>query len=163
MVKLVMRHDLIDRFWSRVDKTGDCWLWTYCKNTCGYGVFGVGTGKHVLAHRAAWTYTNGDIPKGLSVLHKCDNPICVRPAHLFLGTQRDNVRDMWRKGRNARMALHARRGIKHYRARLTPEIVAAARERYAGGGISQSSLATEFGVSQTAISKAIRGANWAHV
>jgi len=90
-----------ERFWKNVKKTDSCWLWT-ARGRCGslgYGQFWLGykDGK-TTAHRAAWILTFGD-PKDLYVLHKCDNPLCVNPDHLFLGTQQDNVRDCFSKGR----------------------------------------------------------------
>jgi len=100
-----------ERFWSKVDKdtSSGCWLWTAGKTPLGYGIFqvktekcmGWGHWKSVRAHRFAWELTYGLIPEGMNVLHKCDNPPCVRPTHLFLGTQKDNVRDMIHKGRGA--------------------------------------------------------------
>lgn len=92
------------RFWSHVDKTGDCWLWTASvfKDRYGYGKFNAASEKPtrvVYAHRFSWELANGPIPDGLWVLHHCDNPPCVRPDHLFLGTQSANVADMHSKGR----------------------------------------------------------------
>lgn len=84
-----------ERFWSHVNKDGDCWLWTGSLNNHGYGTFGSGE----LSHRISWVFAYGTIPVGLFVLHHCDNPLCIRPEHLFLGTQSDNVRDMLAKGR----------------------------------------------------------------
>jgi hypothetical protein len=92
---------LENRFWSKVDKTGDCWEWQG-GHVKGYGEITAGkrpgrTWRY--AHRVAWELTFGPIPRGLCVLHRCDNRGCVRPAHLFLGTVADNNRDMWAKGR----------------------------------------------------------------
>ena len=81
-----------DRFWAKVNIGDYCWKWTGAKNTCGYGwVFW--KGKSTGAHRVSWELTNGKIPKGSSVLHKCDNPPCVNPKHLYLGSQRENMQD----------------------------------------------------------------------
>lgn len=88
----------IDRFWSHVDKSGDCWIWTAAKKRRDYGGF-VLHGKGRYAHRVSWQITYGDIPDGMNVLHHCDNPSCVNPNHLFLGNQSDNARDMVSKGR----------------------------------------------------------------
>lgn len=81
-------------FWLKVTKTDTCWLWTGRRDKNGYGKVGA-----ALSHRVFWELHNGHIPDGLYVLHHCDNPPCIRPTHLFLGTQADNVRDMAAKGR----------------------------------------------------------------
>lgn len=91
--------DTILRFWSHVDKSGGCWIWLAGCGSGGYGkahIRGVGG---VPAHRASWMITNGPIPAGMFVCHHCDVRNCVNPAQLFLGTQRDNIRDASEKGR----------------------------------------------------------------
>lgn len=88
----------MDRFWSKVDKSGDCWEWTACRTRAGYGQF-KSDGRLHRAHRLAWALTNGPIPEGKHVLHRCDNPGCVNPDHLFLGSHQDNMDDMSNKGR----------------------------------------------------------------
>lgn len=98
------------RFWSRVDRDPDrlftCWLWTGQLNAYGYGSLsrsnGRGwSGEHVAAHRISWVlHTRGPIPVGMNVLHRCDEPSCVNPAHLFLGTLAENQEDCVRKGRH---------------------------------------------------------------
>lgn len=91
-----------ERFWRQVEKGAgddDCWLWVRATTSQGrYGYF-KWQNRSWQAHRAAWTLTHGPIPDGLVVCHRCDVTLCVRPDHLFLGTQADNVRDMWEKGR----------------------------------------------------------------
>jgi hypothetical protein len=88
-------------FFSKTRKVGDCLVWSLATNKDGYGVYTI-DGKVQLAHRAAWMFTHGSFPDGLCVLHRCDNPPCVNPAHLFVGTQADNLRDMNAKARRAR-------------------------------------------------------------
>lgn len=88
------------RFWVNVVKTDGCWIWTGNFNAFGYGRIG-NNGKRELAHRFSWVLHYGPIPKGLIVCHHCDNTACVRPDHLFIGTQQDNMDDMISKNRQA--------------------------------------------------------------
>lgn len=108
----VHRHGTIDdptltfeqRFWGKVLKTDGCWLWMAGKDQDGYGKFSVGPrsiARPKLAHRIAWELTNGEVSESIFVLHRCDNPSCVRPDHLFLGTHQDNMDDMVAKGRGS--------------------------------------------------------------
>lgn len=94
------------RFWFRVDKSADCWTWTAARGAgkFDYGYFWTDSKKLVKAHRYSYALANGPIPEGMVICHRCDNPPCVRPDHLFLGTQKDNIRDMDAKGRGRRMA-----------------------------------------------------------
>lgn len=110
-----------EHFWRRVDTSADCSLWTGPVNRGGYGVYNH-LGERCLAHRAAWILTFGPIPDGMGVLHHCDNPPCVRPDHLFIGTQADNARDMNAKGRNVFQKHPEKmpRGDRHH-ARKHPE------------------------------------------
>lgn len=119
-----------ERFWKRVEKTGGCWLWTGSCFPNGYGQFSLSK-TSVGAHRISWLIHNGDIPTGIFVCHHCDNPICIRPDHLFLGTAQDNTRDAATKGRMAKGDRHGThthpervtRGDSHY-SRLYPEKLA---------------------------------------
>src|SRR5207237_6240778 len=92
---------LRERFWSHVDATSDCWVWTAARTPLGYGVAADEQRRARRAHRISWQLAHGPIPEGLRVLHHCDNPPCVRPSHLFLGTQFDNMADARQKGRTA--------------------------------------------------------------
>jgi hypothetical protein len=86
------------RFWAKVSKGDGCWIWTGSRNPKGYGR--LNTGNRVrLAHAISWELSHGAVPDGLWVLHRCDNPPCVRPDHLWLGTAADNTADMVAKGR----------------------------------------------------------------
>jgi len=91
----------IERFMSRVNKTDSCWLWNASTDGNGYARFVINR-KSVIASRFSYKSFVGEIPNGLFVLHKCDNPKCVNPEHLFTGTQTDNMQDMLKKGRNPR-------------------------------------------------------------
>ena len=97
---LAMTLESLSLFWAKVDKSGECWTWTGARDPRGYGRLGRGR-KTLFAHRFSWEEENGPIPNGLFVCHSCDNPACVRPSHLFLGTQKDNIRDMMSKNRGA--------------------------------------------------------------
>jgi DNA-binding Xre family transcriptional regulator len=96
------------RFWSKVDTTGECWLWMGSRRPLGYGAVKVG-GRVLHAHRVAYELTHGSIPEGFVVMHRCDNPPCVNPAHLHLGTRSENTRDMHAKGRTGQRQRGTRR------------------------------------------------------
>ncbi len=152
-----------DKFWSRVDKTGDCWAWTGAKSEWGYGNLRL-DGKYTRAHRVSWELTHGPIPAGLFVLHECDNPPCCNPGHLSLGTCADNARDMVRRGRHSSV-MHPEavlRGERSGRAKLKEADVKAIRALSAAG-VSHVSLAARYGVSGPAIAYAVSRRSWAHV
>jgi hypothetical protein len=147
------------RFWSKVDMTGDCWLWTGSRvGIAGfeYGQFAITPTRRVHAHRYAWLLTRGDT-NGLNVLHSCDNPPCVKPAHLFLGTQGDNMQDKSNKGRG-RSPIGEDNGL----AKLTEETVIQIREASASGVIN-SELARQFGVGGGTIAAIVTRRTWRHV
>jgi len=102
------RRSAADRFWEKVDTSRECWEWTGSKRPLGYGQMGIpGTNRPVGAHRISWELHFGPIPDDMFVCHRCDNPKCVRPDHLFLGTPTDNVRDMVAKGRHKTPFRHS--------------------------------------------------------
>jgi len=146
-----------ERFWAKVDVrgAGECWSWIGSRDSFGYGVMFKSKKPHRVyrAPRLAYELQIGPIAAGLHVLHRCDNPACVNPAHLFLGTQADNNRDRAAKGRGGG---EKRRGIHNGRAKLTSKQVAKIRRLYATGDISQGQLAEIFGVSQPQISRIVR-------
>jgi hypothetical protein len=162
--------DDVPKFWSRVDKNGPipahcpelgrCWVWTRAKAVSnGYGIFGPAFKRVYRAHRFAWVVTHGEITPGLYVLHACDNPPCVRPTHLSLGTQRDNMRDCANKGR---VRIDGPKGATHHSAKLTEDQVRAIRARAAAGEM-QRSLAREFSVTDTVVSAIVRRRTWKHL
>lgn len=154
------------RFWRKVRRTEDCWEWQGCLNRQNYGKF---HSRPVLwlAHRFAYTIAHGPIPTGLCVLHRCDNPRCVRPDHLFLGSIADNNADMAAKGRRGISGFvrvpRKQTGTDNHMAKLTDEVVRDIRARYASGGASLSTLAREYGCSPNTISRAIHRVSWKHV
>lgn len=160
---------LAARFWANANARSDdesaCWAWRLSTNSQGYGRFSIG-GRHSLAHRIAWRLIRGDIPAGAFVCHHCDNPLCVRPDHLFLGNHADNMRDMKLKGRQG---LHMsitkpesiRRGSRHPFAKLNETAarhIREARER----GVPLAALSKQFGVAQSVISRVAHKAIWRH-
>lgn len=158
------KHDA-DRFWAKVDRRGadECWPWTGAHLPHGYGLLRAPHARRNLhAHRVAWVLKHGrEVPAGLCVLHRCDNPPCCNPAHLFLGTQVDNIRDRVAKGRSYRGL-----GEQNGSAKLTEADVREIRARYGyygKAGQSQPALAIKYGVRQSAISAVIRRKTWAHI
>jgi hypothetical protein len=148
---------LEDRFWGKVDHSGDgCWVWRAGRNRRGYGTFRLKSGS-ALAHRVAFELEHGPIPPGMHVCHHCDNPPCVNPAHLFLGTDADNVADMMAKGRKRTVVPT---GESHPSAKLTWAKVAEIRRLYAAGGHSQRDLGRQFGVGLCAIQGVVTRKTW---
>ena len=152
------------RFWARVrfDLMG-CWIWLGGRrsgqrnNPKAYGIWRYAYTKSVSAHRFAWEDTFGPIPEGLKICHRCDNPPCVRPDHLFLGTQKENMADAARKGRlNGRDCPS---GEAHPMSKLLIAEVFEIRRRYRTG-TTQRALARTYGVSRPTITAIITGRNW---
>ena len=142
--------DTFERFMLRVKvKEVGCWLWTGMLDSKGYGVV-VCKPSWVLAHRYAYTTAFGQITPGLSVCHRCDNPRCVRPSHLFAGTHLDNQRDMTAKGRG-------RTGERNGRSKLSDKEVAEIRRLYTGKRGDVSNLALRYGMSRGHIYKILKG------
>jgi hypothetical protein len=147
----------IARFWAKVEvkNSDDCWLWTGCK-VSGYGCFRA-NGKASRASRVSWEIANGLIPPGMVVCHRCDNPACVNPAHLFLGSHADNVADKMRKGRGRWKVHH---GEQHGMHVLSESDVLEIRRLFDGEYGTQAKLARRFGVSKMQISRIVRRERW---
>ncbi len=148
----------IDRFWSKVNKLNEldaCWEWTAGSDDYGYGMFWL-DGGIVRVHRVSYLITHGIIPPHMDVCHTCDNPSCVRPDHLFLGTRKDNLQDAVQKGR---MSVGERNG----RAKLTAAQVKEIRKRYPLEKPTYHSLAAEYGRSDYAIRAIIHRLTWKHI
>ena len=136
-------EDVAKRFWEKVDRPSadECWKWKASRSKTGYGHFHIGR-RTLLASRVAWELTHGPIPEGLCVCHKCDNPFCCNPTHLFLGTREENYRDMVAKKRTR----YAVRG----NAKLTEVQVRQIRREYIPWTMGASKLAAKFGVTKEA-------------
>lgn len=148
----------VDRFWAKVDTAGDCWEWRAHRKIAGYGQFTVRKGYFVSAHTVSYALANGPIPAGMVICHRCDNPPCVRPTHLFVGSAADNANDMVAKGRQG-LRL---RGEEHLSARLTEEKVRQIRAIPGYQGVLKD-LAAEHGVSVKTISNIRKRKTWRHI
>lgn len=140
--------------WEQTDRSGECWIWLGPVSVQGRPRM---TFRRKRQHvsRVVWTLTKGPIPDGLQVCHTCDNPLCLRPKHFFLGTFEQNMDDKVRKGRQAK-------GERHGGAKLSETAILLA-QRLKSEGWSQTEIARRLGVNQPAISRALRGQRWRHL
>ncbi len=147
----------LQRFWDKVEVRGpdDCWDWTSATNRLGYGVFGIRRDKVYLAPRVCYSIKHSD-PADQCVCHTCDNPRCVNPAHLWLGSKGDNNRDMYQKGRAVNRPLT---GEDHQNAKLTERDVRQILKSDEFHRI----LAKRYGVDRTTIGKIKSGKRWSHI
>lgn len=162
------RGTLEVRFWKKVDRRGadECWPWLAGRLPHGYGTFYRDRDHHhAYAHRMSYELAFGPIQDGMDVCHRCDNPPCVNPAHLFVGTRIDNVRDMVVKGRG-RMGQYPRTarqsGSARWNARLTEADIPLIRARLAAGE-RYKPIGAAFGVHDRTIADIARGLTWKHV
>lgn len=151
------RRGTPENFWNRCSKSEQgCWEWIGSKNEDGYGTLRF-VNKHWFAPRLAWTLTYGPILDGLLVCHKCDNPGCIRPDHLFLGTHQDNRDDMVRKGRGP-TSEKVRRPKKLNTDQVVQILILGNT-----GNVRHADIAIQFGVTASVISKIIRKQLWKHI
>lgn len=145
-----------ERFWLKVKKglPDECWEWQGARTKIGHGRFRIG-GHFVYPHRYAYELFNGSIPENKSVCHRCDNPPCVNPAHLFLGTHLENMRDKEMKGRGNKP-----NGERHFATTLKAEQVQLIRALYASGNYTYVELARKYGVSKACIGEIIKKITW---
>lgn len=150
-----------ERFWRYVKKTESCWLWTGSHGPSGHGVLFAGAGQRPRLLRAtavSWEIANGrPVPAGLCVCHTCDNPPCVNPDHLFIGTQTDNMRDCVNKGRFK--FLQPRRGETNNKAKLTWPVVRKVRADYSHGA-TLSHLSRRLGLARSTLREVVTGRCW---
>lgn len=159
-----------ERFWTKVRIGSGCWLWMDATDKDGYGKFWDGRAT-VRATRFVYSLTYGSLPDELDACHTCDTPTCVRPSHLFAGTNAENHRDKQRKGRAAKgdgngSHLHPetlQRGELHHAAKLTAPQVAAIRALHAAGGTTYTAIARQFGMDASTITAIVRREIWRHL
>lgn len=152
-----------DWFLSMCKPVDGCLVWQGTPDANGYGHIDVPWDIRQLGtHIVSWVLSYGPVPDGLSVLHRCDNPPCCFPDHLFLGTRADNVADMMAKGRGGQ-GSNPLRGGSHQNSKLTEEDVRSIRIRYAAGGVTYEQLGAEFGVGYGTIGGIVRRDSWGHV
>ena len=144
------------RFWARVQRGSECWIWTGATDGRGYGQFFVGPKpcSPMKAHRVAWLLARGPIPPNMCVLHTCDVRACVNPDHLFLGNIATNNRDMAKKGRAHRPFGN----LRH--AKLSPTDVEDIQRLYTTGQFTQARLGKRYGITRSAIGKITTGVTW---
>lgn len=149
----------LERFWAKVDKTGDCWVWTASTSPDGYGFFWDGTTNErgskriVRAHRFSFGLHHGPIPSGAHILHACDNPPCIRPDHLYAGDNARNMADKAARGRSHQVPY----GETHVDTKLTSVQVAEIRTRYTGARGELTALGNEYGVTKGHVHRIVNG------
>lgn len=148
----------LEAFTDRSGGPDACWEWMRCRTRYGFVMW---EGKTYLTHRAAWMVEHGEIPKGMNVCHSCDNPACINPAHLWLGTQSQNIRDCVAKGRYV-VNTAPRLGEQNNWAKVTEDQVCEMRARFRQGE-QKKVIAKDFGMSPTNAGDIIRGITWKHV
>lgn len=153
-----MTQKQIDRFWGYVDKSKECWEWQACLNRQrrNYGIYGI-NGRNYQAHRISYSLSHGVDPADLQVCHKCDNPRCVNPDHLFLGTMADNMHDRDRKGRHIPPT-----GSRNGQTNLTEPMVLDIRERFKQGE-TQTAIGKSLGIDNSTVGYIVRRVTWQHI
>jgi hypothetical protein len=163
MPKINYRGTLEQRFWKKVNKKGEdeCWEWLAIKDKKGYGLFKTATSRR--ASRFSYELHKGEIPKGMLVCHTCDNPPCVNPKHLWIGTNSDNMQDMMKKGRRPdRTGRHNKSNVgeNNKSSKLTQKQVDEIREKYIPYFYGFKKLAKEYNVSLQNIYLIIKNKSW---
>lgn len=157
-----MPRPIAERFWEKVDKRGpnECWPWKAAKGPSGHGQFRIGSKKDssmrsVPAARVAYELTYGPMEEGLEACHKCDNPPCCNPSHIFPGTHKENMEDMANKGRSSQ-------GERDSQAKLTADQVRQIRQLCAEG-MTQENVGKHFGITQGAVWLIVTRKRWKHI
>lgn len=153
-----LTYDFLDRFFYFVDDIGDessCWNWMGSKDGGGYGIFICKEYGREKAHRLMYMETYGEIPEGMYICHTCDNPSCVNPSHLFLGTNQDNIDDKVLKDRQSRLF-----GKNNGRSKLSEMDVINMRKDYKSGNYSYRDLVKKYNIGQTQVARIIKKESW---
>ena len=156
--RVVLKELIQDR--TTINPLG-CWIWHGARSKSGYGNIGR-CGKTMAAHRVAYRIWNGDIPDGMCVIHVCDDRACCNPAHLYLGTQKENIRDMFARGRNAKFFSNIPFGERVGGSKLTEWDVRFIRH-WIANGFQGEVVAAEFGVTGANVSQIYKLKTWRHV
>jgi len=160
-VPITITEELADIFWRNLKKTDGCWVW-FGRRVRNYGFFYI-KGRNLRAHRVSWVIHFGQIPDGMYVCHHCDNPPCVNPKHLFLGTQSDNIRDAVKKKRIVSPWANGKaRGELSPRSKLKDAQVHEMR-RLISKGVPYRTIGRQFNVSATTVLRVKKGACWSHI
>ena len=148
-----------ERFWANAIVKDGCWGWTGYRNTKNYAaMLSQDLGRSIGAHRISWVIHNGPTPDGMCVCHHCDNPECTNPDHLFLGTYKDNIRDMMNKGRQSFRPP----GSANPQAKLTEEQVLEIRSLH-DQGVGYRNLSKRFSMGETVIWRIVKRKKWTHI
>ena len=154
---------ILDRLFRYIKKTDTCWEWIGAKNYNGYGVLRV-YGRNLMAHRLMWIEHNGPIPEDMCACHRCNNPSCVNPNHMFLGTHSENMKDAYKKGRKGtswKFIKSSAKGEQHWNCKLDDQKVMEIREL--SPILSTKVLAARFGVTPKSIQNIVARRTWRHV
>lgn len=162
---------LKERLLNKIERVGECWIFTGTIGSSGYGNIGITRSQNIGAHRASWLVHFGEIPCGQMVCHTCDNKRCVNPDHLFLGTQSENMQDMIAKKRHCHGERHTSktrpetvaRGTRLPQCKLTEDDVRAIRHLFATNRTRHEDIANQFNVSRGSISMIINRKTWTHI
>ena len=159
-----MAKTIEERFWTKIEKRdgSECWIWKGAVKSDGYGNFCSGIKQFVGAHKMSWEIKHGKkVPDGMCVCHHCDTPLCVNPAHLFLGTAKENAADASKKGRLK--GRETPKGSQHGRAKITEIVVQAIRKDFSEQNLPRKNLAEKYQIPYGTVAHILAGRTWRHI